>query len=75
MLVPGLDTDIVVSPSYIQLGVDHGSPQVSDQHGDKWKQVLVVHRPLIINILVVLHRPQLPVLLLDEEERQGIRGD
>ena len=56
MLVSGLNTDIVVSSSYIQLCVDCGSPQVSDQCGDEGKQVLVAHCPLI-NILVVLYWP------------------
>ena len=66
--------DVVIPPSYIQLRVDHGPSQVSDQCGDEGEWVLIAHHPLV-NVLVILHRPQLPVLLFDEEERQSIRGD
>ena len=74
VFVPCLDADIVVPPLYIQLRIDHGPSQVSDQCGDEGKRVLVVHRPLV-NIPVVLHQSELPVFLLDEEEGQSVRGD
>ena len=74
VFVPCIDAEVVVTPSYIQLCIDHGPSQVSDQCGDEREQVLVAHCPLV-NIPVVLHRLELPVFLLDEEERQGVRGD
>ena len=61
------DANIVVPPSYIQLGVDHSPSQLSNQCGDEGERVLVAHRPLI-NVLVILHWSQLPVFLFDEEE-------
>ena len=67
MLIFGLDMDVVVSPLYIQLCVDCGSPQVSDQCGDERERVLVAHHPLI-NIPVILYWPLSPVLFLNKEE-------
>ena len=74
VFVPCLDTDVVVPPSYVQLRVDHGPSQVSDQGSDEGERILIAHCPFV-NIPVILYRPQLPVLLFDEEERQSIRGD
>ena len=71
MFVPCLDADIVVPPPYVQLCVDHGPSQFSDQRGDEGERVLVAHRPFV-NVPVILHRPQLPVFLFDEEERQSV---
>ena len=74
VFVSCLDANIVVPSSHVQFCVEHGSSQFSDQHGDEGEQVLVAHRPLV-NISVILYRPQLPAFLFDEEEGQGIRGD
>ena len=43
-----LDADVVVPPSYVQLCIDHGPSQVSDQCGDEREQVLVVMTPLMV---------------------------
>ena len=67
MLIPLFYSDVIVSPSDVQLCVDIGSPQVANKRGDEGERVLVTHRPFV-NFSVVLYRSQLPILLLDEEE-------
>ena len=64
VLVSCLDADVVVPPLYVQLCVDHGPSQFSDQCGDEGEWVLVAHCPFV-DVSVILYWPQLPVFLFD----------
>ena len=74
MFVPLFYLDVIVLPSDVQLRVDVSPSQVANERGNEGERVLVAHC-LFVDFLIVLHRSQLPILLLDEEERQSIRRD
>ena len=74
MFIPLFYSDVIVSPSDVQLRVDVGSPQVANECGNEGERVLVTHRPFV-DFSIVLYRSQLPILLFDEEEGRSIRRD
>jgi hypothetical protein len=72
-LVSILDADIVVSPSYVELGEDLGVSKFIDEVGDKGKGVGITNG-MFIEVAVVLARVESAILLFDEEEGCGLGG-
>jgi len=56
-LVSGLDTDVVETPTDIQLGEVSGSAELRYEFGDEWERVLVLDRHGI-ECSVVLNQPE-----------------
>ncbi len=72
LLVSLSDSDIVVSPTNVELRKVLRSVKLIDEFRDEWKRVTVLDRHLV-KLAVVLHRSQRAILFLDEEERGGER--
>src|SRR6266481_5460881 len=68
-LITLFDMHIVISPTYVQLRevLGFGFRNLVDNIGDEGEQVGVLHRHGI-ELLVVLHEPELTVLLIDKED-------
>ena len=62
-----LDSDVVVSPSYVKLGKEGLSLELFQDCFDEGKWVIVTDR-LFVQFLVILDRSKLSVFLFDEEE-------
>jgi hypothetical protein len=58
---------IVVSPADVELGEQAGSSDSCNEFGDEWEWCGVSAGPFV-ELLVVLHRSEFPVLFFDEEE-------
>ncbi len=67
MFITFSDAYIVVSPSYIQFGVDMCVAQIADEVRNKGKWVLVTHSEGI-DFAVILHWSELAILLSYEKE-------
>jgi hypothetical protein len=61
------DPYIVVSPTYVEFGVDGASIQSVNEFGYKGKGVNIAYGPLI-DWSIVLYWLKFPILLFDEEE-------
>ena len=67
------DADVVVSLSYVELGVQPRASQVANEITNEWEGVLVTDC-VFVNGSVVLHGAQLPVFLFDKEKQRGVWG-
>jgi hypothetical protein len=72
-LVSIFDSDIVVSPSNVELSERLGVPEFVNEVGDEGKGVGVMDR-VFIDVTVVLAGSESSILFLDEEEGSGLRG-
>ena len=72
-LVTFLDSDIVISPSYIKLGEDLGVFKFVDEVGNQGEGVCISDS-VTIEISVVLARSETSILFLDEEKRGSLGG-
>ena len=72
-LVAFLDSDIVVSPSYIKLGEDLGIFKFVDEVRDQGEGVCISNC-VAVEISVVLARSEASILFFDTEERRGLGG-
>ena len=72
-LVTFLNSDIVISPSYIKLGEDLGVFKFVDEVGNQGKGVCILDS-VAVEVPVILARSEAAVLLLDEEERGSLGG-
>jgi hypothetical protein len=67
------DTDVVVSPSYVEFGEQFLSGEVVDQFSDERKWVFIGDSPLVQSS-IVLDWSELSVFLFDKEESAGVGG-
>ena len=72
-LVAFLDSDIVISPSYIKLGEDLGIFKFVDEVGNQGEGVCISDS-MTIEISVVLARSETSILFLNKEERGSLGG-
>ena len=72
-LVAFLDSDIVISPSYIKLGKDLGILEFVDEIRDQGEGIRVSNS-MAVEISVILARSKASILFLDEEERRSLGG-
>ena len=72
-LVAFLDSDIVISPSYIKLGEDLGVFKFVDEVGNQGEGVCISDS-MTIEISVVLARSETSILFLNKEERGSLGG-
>ena len=72
-LVAFLDSDIVISPSYIKLGEDLGVFKFVDEVRNQGEG-LCISDSVTIEISVVLARSETSILFLDEEKRGSLGG-
>ena len=72
-LVSVLDTDIVVSPSYIEFGENLGVPEFIDEVGDEGEGIGVTNG-MFVKVSVVLAGAKSAILLFDKEEGCSLRG-
>src|SRR5882762_9419281 len=72
-LISGTDTNIVISPSNIELREDSGGLEFIDDVGNQRERILIFNRERV-QLTVVLDQAQLTILLLDKEERRGEGG-
>jgi len=72
-LVSVLDADIVVSPSYVELGEDLGVSKFIDEVGDEGKGIGITNG-MFVEVAVVLAGAESAILLFDEEEGCGLGG-
>ena len=70
-LVAFLDSDIVISPSYIKLGEDLGVFKFVDEVRNQGEGVCILDS-MAIEISVVLARLEAAILFLNEEERRSL---
>lgn len=66
-LVTFLNAHIVVAPAHVELGEPLGLPQSTNNVSDQGERVGVLDCELV-DPAVILHKVELPVLLLDEED-------
>ena len=66
-----LDSNFIISPSYVELGKERELAKIVDEVGDKGQGVCVLYS-MFIEISVVLDWSKLSVFLFDEEERGGL---
>ena len=71
-LISLLDADIVVSPTYVELGEVLGSFKTVNDVGDEGKWVAILDRELV-EAPVVLYEAEFAILLLHKEDRRGKR--
>ena len=75
-LMSVFDSDIIVSPSNVELDEDFRPLEFIDEVGNEEKRVCVTDS-VFVDIAIVLTRSEATVLLFDEEERGclwGVRG-
>ena len=72
-LVAFLDSDIVISPSYIKLVEDLGVFKFVNEVRNQGEGVCISNS-MAIEILVVLARSEASILFLNEEERRSLGG-
>ena len=72
-LVAFLDTDVVVSPSYIELGKDLGVLEFVDEVRDQ-REGVCVSDGVFIEVTIVLAGSESAVLFLDKEEGGCLGG-
>ena len=68
MLIAGLNPNIVITPSDVQLGEIVSSTELRDKLRDKRKWILIFHSHGIERA-IVLHQAERSILLLDEEDQ------
>ena len=73
LLVSVLDTDIVVSPSYVELGKDLGVSEFIYEVGDEGEGIGVTNG-MFVKISVVLAGAESAILFFDKEEGCCLRG-
>jgi hypothetical protein len=71
--LPFLDTDVVVSPTNVELGEVLGALESVDDIRDEGERVPVLDCDLV-ELPIVLHKAELAVLLLDKEDWQCDQG-
>jgi len=67
------DSDIVVSPPYIELGEERSTLELFQDCFDQGERVVIADR-LFIQLPVILDGSQFPILLFNEEEGGRVRG-
>ena len=72
-LVTFLNSDIVVSPSYIKLGEDLGVFKFVNEVGNQGEGVCILDS-MAVEVSVILARSEASILFLDEEERGSLGG-
>ena len=72
-LVTFLDSDIVITPSYIKLGEDLGISEFVNEVRDQREGVCILDS-MTVKVSVVLAGSKASILFLDEEERRSLRG-
>src|SRR5712672_1256737 len=70
-LVSFSDANVVISPSYVELGKQGSCAGLVYELGNQWERVRVSDGPLV-QASVVLDGSEFPIFLLDEEERGGV---
>jgi hypothetical protein len=66
-LVSFSNSNIIVTPAYVEFGVQRTSAQLVDEFRYQWERVGIAYGPLV-DRLVVLHRSKFSIFLLDIEE-------
>ena len=72
-LVAFLNSDIVISPSYIKLGEDLGIFKFVNEVGNQGEGVCISDS-MAVEVSVILARSEASILFLDEEERGSLGG-
>ena len=72
-LIALLNSDVVISPSYVEFGKEGKLAKVVDEVGDKRQGVCVLDC-MFVKIAIVLDWPKFSILLFDEEKGGGLRG-
>ena len=72
-LVAFLNSDIVISPSYVKLGEDLGVFKFVDEVGNQGEGVCISDS-MAVEVSVILARSEASILFLDEEERGSLGG-
>ncbi len=71
--VPFLDSDVIVSPPYVELGEEGSSLELLQDRFYQGEGVIVVDC-LLVQFSVVLDGPEFSIFLFDEEKWRGVRG-
>ena len=72
-LVSILDSDIVVSPSYVKLSEDLGIFEFVDEVRDQ-REGVCISDCMAVKVLVILTGSKASILFLDEEEGRSLEG-
>ena len=72
-LVSVLDSDIVVSPSYVKLSEDLGIFEFVDEVRDQ-REGVCISDCMAVKVLVILTGSKASILFLDEEEGRSLEG-
>ena len=72
-LVAFLDSDVVISPSYIKLGEDLGVFEFVNEIGDQGEGV-GISDSVFVKVAEILAGSEASILFLDEEERRSLGG-
>src|SRR6266404_8548171 len=68
-----LNSDVVIAPSYVELGEDMGVLDLAYEVRYKWQRIAIANG-VLIQFSIVLYRLELSIFLLDKEEWRGIGG-
>ncbi len=68
-----LNSDVIVSPLYVELGEEGSSLELLQDRFYQGEGVVVVDR-LLVQLLVVLDRSEFSIFLFNEEEWRGVWG-
>jgi hypothetical protein len=71
LFIAFLDSDVVVTPTDVKLGVPFLARQIMNEVGDQGKGIFIWHSPFV-KVVIVLHQSISSILLFDEEKATGI---
>ena len=72
-LVPVFDTDVVISPTDIELGENLCPLEFINKVRDEWERVCIADH-VFINIVILLTGAKTAILLFNKEEREHLWG-